>query len=570
MYLVTPNTPDIQSYCVRGDDMRRSLTTSIRVVAATSIVAAMSVLGPVGRASAVSSAEVPKSMHGAVETQAITVGNGALSLLVDPGTAYAYSTLDRDDYGSGSVNYSMTARGANLNLGVIAYAVLWPAPDCVAHNVTCFTSGEELHHDGSPYTGPTPNVGIHEAKGFPLYAEALYPPPPDGGGADETHVYKCVLTKDGPGASPTFGQQDSLCKQSDSVPMSAWAETVPDEYRSTGFSRAAGFDVGALAVRTSESTSDVRAIGGGKVRSFGSSNVQGISILNGLITIDSVKSTSTIISSVAGVDSDASSADCTFAGLSVLGQAQSFDSGQIANPQLQAALDQVAAQTGYKVEIIPPSQTDLAQVDEGKFVSGCSGLQIKFTDTHTAAPLLPCSPVAPPQPPPPPDGTPIPNVYVPSCAPALGNREELSFGRISVQQAVQDLSFDFGGDQGVGAGEAAVGGGDFASPSGGGAAVAPTGGADFSGGGGSGGGLGGGSVASVGRGSGRASGSGSRSGSGRAGSLDYQTAAARPFNPKSIGEATAAAGVGLLVGSLALVGVVNALASGRRFRFPGL
>src|SRR5687768_1240326 len=85
--------------------------------------------------------DLPKSLHGAVETQAFTDGNGALALFVDPGTAYAYSTLDRDDYGGGSTSYTMTARGANLNLGTIALAVVWAAPDCSGDgNSSCHLS----------------------------------------------------------------------------------------------------------------------------------------------------------------------------------------------------------------------------------------------------------------------------------------------------------------------------------------------------------------------------------------------------------------------------------------------
>ena len=547
--------------------MRRSVTTAVRLGAATLVTAAVSFFGPTC-ADALTAKDLPPSMHGAVETQAITAGNGALSLLVDPGTAYAYSTLDRDDYGNGSVNFSMTARGANLNLGTIAYAVLWPAPDCETRNVTCVTSGQVIYgNDESPsgYSGPPPNTGLHEAKGFPLYAEALYPPPPDGGGASQERVYKCVVTKDGPGSPPTNGAQASVCKTSDSMPMTAWAETIADEVRSTGFSRAEGFDAGALAVKGSESTSDVRAIGGGLVKSYGASNVYGISMLGGLITIDSVKSTSTIVSSTAGIDPKQTSSSCTFSGLSVAGQNFATTAGELADPGLQAALDQVAAQTGYKVEIIAPTDTDVAQVDEGKFVAGCSGLQVKFTDTHTAAPL-PCSPVDPPQAPAPPDDSFPAAPYVPSCAPALGNREELSFGRISVQQAVQSLDFlggILGGDQGLAAGgDSAVGGGDFAAaPDAGSGAGAAAGSGTVTDMGGS--GLGTGSV-STGK-SGKAT-------PGRATkSLDYTPAALkRVFNPARIGAATAVAGAGLVFGVLVLIGVVNALAARRPFRLPGL
>lgn len=530
--------------------MRRSVTTPVRVGAAALLVGASALMGvPIGLSSAGAAGaaeDLPESMHGAVETQAVTVGNGALSLLVDPGTAYAYSTLDRDDFGQGSVSMTMTARGANLNLGTIAYAVLWAPPSCSpSQNAPCALSGK-YHEDGF-------NTGLHEAKGFPAYAEALYPAPPEGSGESQERVYKCIVNKDGPGSPPTSGQAEEICKSSDSVPMTAWAEVEKDDVRSSGFSRAGGFDVpNVLAVRGSESSSDVRPIAGGLVKSAGYSNVNGISVLGGAITVDNVYSSATVVSGIDGVDGKQSTSQCTFSGLKVNGQGFDTKAAELADPRLQAQLDQVAAQTGYKVDIVAPQETDVAQVDEGKFVSGCSGLQIKFTDLHTQAPVGLCYPGDTPS-------------GVPSCVPALGNREELSFGRISVQQSVQSLAFSF---PEFDEGGLSVGGGDFTEAAGGGTGSLAAGDSPALTGSGSGSGLGAGS-GSVGKTAvprvGRAAGSGSG-----ANLSAENTSVLKKINSARVGALTAAAGVALVVGAMAMVGVVNSLASGQRFRMPGL
>jgi hypothetical protein len=537
--------------------MRSRLTMLARSAAAAGLLLSFGAALPTGAAAAVAKKDVPTSMHGAVETQAVTVGNGALSLLVDPGTAYAYSTLDRDDYGEDSESFTMTARGANVNLGTIAYAVLWAPPACENNNVPCFLSGSKDPH--------MPNTGLHEAKGFPAYAEALYPPPPATDAASQERVYKCIVNKDGPGSPPGEGKAQDICKDKDFIPMSAWAETIADEYRATGFSRAAGFDLGVLGVRGSESRSDVRAVGEGKVRSTGYSNVSGISLLGGYIRVDNVYSEATIVSSDAGVDEKKSGSSCTFSGLTVAGQAFSRDAAEVADPQLQKALDEVAARTQYKVEIVAPARTPIT-FDEGKFKTECSGLQFKFTDLHNQAPTpVPlCSPGAPPQ-------------GVPQCVPALGNREEFSFGRIAVQQSVN--SFDVGALGGGGLDGLDAGLGD-AGGDGGAAALGDTGGGDFAGAGLDGGG-GGSAVAvpdaaySAGSGSGSesASGSGLPRSSGRqsvADTLAAEDAATGGLNTRLIGAMTAASGAGLLLGVLIVIGVVNALASRKSFRLPGL
>ena len=226
--------------------IRRLLTVATTVLA---------LLGGVGLAGvgAAPPPDLAPSLHGAVETQALTAGVGALALFVDPGTAYSYSTMDRDDYGGGSVAYTMTARGANLNIGTIPAAVIWAAPSCDPDpNVPCVLSGGL----------GTPNTGLHEGGGFPAYAEALYPPPPvegQGAGQSRERVYKCVINKDAAGAAPTEGSAQEICKSGGPVvPLTSWAEAVGDEVRAWGFSRAVGFEVPAvLQVAGSESQSEV-------------------------------------------------------------------------------------------------------------------------------------------------------------------------------------------------------------------------------------------------------------------------------------------------------------------------
>nr|MBA3654530.1 hypothetical protein [Actinomycetota bacterium] len=324
--------------------MRKVLGTAVAAV-----LLGASSWGPAALAAPPAAADLPTSLHGAVETKAVTIGNGAAALLVDPSTAYAYSTLDRDDYGGGSVSFTMTARGANLDLGTIAYAVLWSAPSCDktadpnAPNISCFLSGGVA-------PGVAPNTGLQEAKGFPAYAEALYPPPPaDSGQPPQDRVYKCVVNKDGTGSPPGNGQAQSICKQSDAIPLTAWAEAIGDEYRATGFSRAGGFDAGLVKVGNNESYSQVVPIAGGKLISEGYAVVQNVSLLGGQITIDAVRSAARIVSAVGGEPSR--TASCTFSGLKIEGQAISSNGSELPYDQVAPLLKQIATNTGYEVEL---------------------------------------------------------------------------------------------------------------------------------------------------------------------------------------------------------------------------
>jgi hypothetical protein len=50
----------------------------------------------------------------------------------------------------------------------------------------------------------------------------------------------------------------------------------------------------------------------------------------------------------------------------------------------------------------------------------------------------------------------------------------------------------------------------------------------------------------------------------------YDTAGlSKGLNSKEVGALTGLAGAGLILGAMVLIGVVNSMASGRAFRFPG-
>ena len=522
--------------------MRSLLGKAAGAAAVAALVFGGGLVAPVGAAGGIKAEELPKSMHGAVETQALTVA-GSLpptvpalgGILLDPGTAYAYSTLDRDDYGDGSVNYAMTARGSTNNPGTIAAAVIWAAPNCDEDgNAPCALSGGY----------GTPNTGLHEAKGFPGYAEALYPPPPkDTGYPSQERVYKCVLSKDGPGSPPTNGGAQDVCKSSDGVPLSAWAETIGEEYRATGFSRVVGFDApGALKVGNSESHSEVKALDGGKLSSVGSSQINDISILDGQIKVRSVSSTATVIASDGKVFDR--SADCRFAGLEVGGQEIKMKGDELPAAQLKPLLDGIEKATHLRVEIDPPTPVVLKTDEGGKEVAACQGMQVKLTDVSQGSPVPVCAPAQP-------DPT------VPACVPPLGSRLELSFGKISVQQSVNKLATGLGAvTDALTGGLAEVGG--FPGPAdGGGTAAAPS--SD---------GAGTGEIAAP-----PSAGGGTTQASRNAAPAANQQAATGTVgklrNAGAIGALTAASAGAIVLCVLLLMGVVDALATGGPFKFPG-
>jgi hypothetical protein len=494
--------------------------TARRVLTVATALLALLGLGGLMGVRAETPPDLAPALHGAVETQALTVGVGAISLFVDPGTAYAYSTMDRDDYGGDSVAYTMTARGANLNLGTIALAVLWAAPEChedepSESNAPCIFSGGH----------GTPDTGLQESGGFPGYAEALYPPPPEGYGTPRQAVYKCVVNKDAPGAAPTQGSAADICKSSDAIPLSAWAEAIGESYASRGFSRAGGFDVpGVLKVAGSESRSDIHAVAGGKLASDGSSSVDEISIAGGQITIASSSAAAHVLSGSDGVAER--SAACGFEGLTIAGERVGVD--ELDGESLKPLLDQVEAASGFRVEIVPPSPVVTEVREGGKQVAECTGIKVLVTDVH--------------------DGPRVPGV------PALGNRFEFTFGKISVQQSVNK----FAGPPSTGASGLLDPG--LLPPS----STADVLGASYT-------------PAPDGSGAGApaSTGTGTPSGTGGAPSGGEETAAGPNIdvggrNLALIGGLTAASATAIGFVVLLLIGVVGSLATGKPLRIPGL
>ena len=394
-----------------------------RVVAVAAAVAVVALVAA-GSTAAMSADAVPSglpaSLHGAVETKALTLGTGlppsvpaAGGLLLDPGPAYAYATVDRDQFADGAVSHTMTARGANLDPGSIAAAALWVAPVCTgpdSPNAPCVLSGQ---------VGTNVDTGLEYARGWPGYAEALFPDQP--GVKSQQRAYKCVVNKDANDAAPTQGQAQDICKQGGtSVPVTAWAEAIGAEIRATGFSRALGFDIpGVLSVGASESLGEVRPDKGGVLLSRGYSTINSISILGGQITIDAVRSAGEIAATPDGAKTK--KASCTFAGLTVAGEpVTQMSGGELPAAQLAPLLKAVYDATQIRVTIIPPKPVHITTAEGGKHVAECSGLQVNLVDERPQA---------------------VPVCGGPGqCVPPLGAREEMLFGKLSVLESVNNFA----------------------------------------------------------------------------------------------------------------------------------
>jgi len=199
------------------------------------------------------------------------------------------------------------------------------------------------------------------------------------------------------------------------------------------------------------------------------------------------------------------------------------------------------------VKIIPPSPVVLEEREGGKQVASCTGVRIFLTDLNQGSPVPACAPPVDPT--------------VPECVPALGNRLELTFGTITVQQAVNDLA-------GVGGGLGAVIGGigeAFDAVSGGGvdsSSSVPSGmGSD----------IGAGSDAAF---AAPPSGGATQAVPGAAGvaieGSQLASSVGSGRNLGAIGALTALSATALMGAVLGLIGVVNALGNGGRFRLPGL
>src|ERR1041384_8164725 len=131
-----------------------------------------------GPGSALDVKKLPNAIHATVENEAVVLGNGAISLFVDPGTAYSLANVEytrlSDDAAADS---SQKAVAAVLNPGTIGGAVLWATPNGTFPGTNDITKGE-LGCDGSidpaTQTVVAPNSscllgppGIQEAAGLP-------------------------------------------------------------------------------------------------------------------------------------------------------------------------------------------------------------------------------------------------------------------------------------------------------------------------------------------------------------------------------------------------------------------
>jgi hypothetical protein len=328
------------------------------------------------------------------------------------------------------------------------------------------------------------------------------------------------------------------------MPFTSWAEAPGEELRSTGFSRVGGFATEVVSVGASESHSDVRYIGRGKLQSNGSSAIKDINLLEGQIRIKYSNVAATIVSGTSG--EPMRHAECTFGGLSIGGQP--VEVNDLSNEGVQGLLDQVAAATGYEVKIIPPSPVVLEEREAGKQVASCTGVKVFITDLHQGSPVPACAPPIDPS--------------IPECVPAAGNRVELTFGNINVQQSVNDFESpldDLGGGLVGDVGDV----GDIDAP--------PT--SDVSG-----------DATTIDVPSGDVP---EQALTPPPTSSGDQSAAPAPASPSdvaiqgdlasssgernlgAIGALTAAATPALMAGVLLLIGVINALGSGGRFRMPG-
>jgi hypothetical protein len=309
---------------------------------------------------------------------------------------------------------------------------------CFLRNPTDPAFNPERPAGGEPQPG---DIGLHNAAGFPGYAEALFPDQP--GQPSQQSVYKCVVNKDANGAAPTAGQAQTICQQGgDSVPVTAWATAIKDQVKAEGFSRGLGFGApGAFSVGASESHALVTPEAGGVLHSTGYSTIKSIDIGGGQIHIDQVRSEADIKATADKLISATGS--CTMSGLVVGGQpVQQTTGGELPAQQLQPLLDGVQQATQLQVHIDPPTGVENITVEGSKRVVDCAGLRISITDLRSDTGV--CFPAPPPQPPPD-SGLPL---TVPQCVPPLGTSYELSFGKISVQQSVNAFpsgAFDTGG-----------------------------------------------------------------------------------------------------------------------------
>jgi len=511
------------------------------------------VIGPMSMGSSAATLDqsnLPNAMHAEVENKAVILGTGAQGLFVDPGPAYSLANIDYTRYSEENFQLALKARGAVLDPGTIGGAVLWAAPtNAPITDSACNTQCKEV---------PT---GLHEASGFPGYAEAFYP---DANSLDRQHTAKCLWNKDAAFANPTGGALQDTCRNdAEAAPAYAVADTWSDRLESRGFTRAAGATGSTLlSVGASEAMSNVKPTADGSLIAKGYASAKNIVLANGVITIGKVKATGEIDTKAGSGAPDVAKAACTADSVNVAGVDLPVDAGSQINPAQFKPLHDAARDRGFEITIIPPSKPVITTDAVGKHTVSCTGLQVIIDDVRQGIANVGgtnlCSPSPAPQIP----GAP----HIPDCVPAgSGLRLEYTFGAIKINAAASDfdvISVDDTSDAaGAPTSEAAIGTG-FGSDDGGLSSS-----------------LGGSSVPSV-LGSSIGAGSGTPSSSSgtprrRAGTSGTQVAGTtslggpKPVSRTTVAALTTATAAAIGGGVWLLIGVVMALATGSRLRLPG-
>jgi hypothetical protein len=503
------------------------------------------VMGPLSLGSSAATLDqsnLPNAMHAEVENKAVILGTGAQSLYVDPGPAYSLANIDYTRYSDDEPgDVAMKARGAVLDPGTIAAAVLWAAPAGEFGASNC---------NNQCYETPT---GLHEASGFPGYAEAFYP---DANGLDRQHTAKCLWNKDASFANPTGGALQDACRSGDAEadPAYAAADTWADRLESRGFTRAEGATGSTLlSVGSSEAMSNVKPTADGKLVARGYASAKNILLANGVVQISGVKAAAEIQTKAGTGDADVAKASCNVTGLQVAGVDLPVDAGKQINQSQFKPLHDAALAQGFDVTIIPPAKPTITTDAVGKHTAGCTGLQVIIDDLRNGT--VACSPAAPPP------GT------VPGCIPkGVGSRHEWTFGAIRITASANTFETFSSAEESATSGapvtEASVGGG-LGSDDGG--LSASLGGSSVPSVLGSSVGASGGDAASSGSASGRSSGTRGSSGTLRTTSLGGP----KPISRTTIAALTTATAAAIGGGIWLLIGVVMALATGSRLRLPG-
>jgi len=360
---------------------RKQLALAVAGVVALSV-------GPLAggsRAATLDPKNLPNAMHASVEDKAIILGTGSgagLAVILDPGPAYSLANIDYSRFADDiPADVAMKARGAILDPGTIGGAVLWAPPAGEFADPDLNSDGKGDRTGGVPCNNdcelaPT---GMHEAAGFPGYAEAFYP---NANGIDRQHTAKCLINKDANEANPTGGAIQTACRNdAEATPFYAVADTFIDDLHSRGFSRAAGATASSIiSVGASEALSDVRPTTTGKLIARGYAAASNISLANGVVQIGAVRSSAEIDTEPGAGAPDVAKASCTVSGVQVAGVDLPVDAGTQINPNTFKPLHDAALARGFDITILPPSKPTITTDQFGKHTATCVGMRVFIDD----------------------------------------------------------------------------------------------------------------------------------------------------------------------------------------------